>query len=78
MPINGLRHPKTKAIEGWYLWNGGDIPEDEHFLKPVHVAHLMEYQPIVLKYLGMPEGWRFQIDHDGYEDLWFDESILHV
>ena len=25
-PINGLRHLKQKAIDGWYLWSGGEIP----------------------------------------------------
>jgi hypothetical protein len=60
-----------------YLWSGGDIPqEDDHFFQPLHVEHLLEYRPIVLKYLGLPEGWRFQIDDKGYEDIWFDESVI--
>lgn len=79
LPINGLRLPKIDNIEGWYLWSGGDIPqEDEIFFKPLHVGHLLKQRPIVLKYLGLPEGWRFQIDDNGYEDIWLDESILNI
>ena len=78
-PINGLRHPKENNIDGWYLWSGGEIPQDEvDFFKPIHAEHLIEEQPLVLKYLGLPYGYRFQIDDKGYEDIWFDESILEV
>ncbi len=79
LPINGLRHPKTDNIDGWYLWSGGEIPQnDNEFFKPLHVGHLIEQRPIVLKYLGLPPGWRFQIDGNEYEDLWFDKSILNI
>jgi len=30
-PINGLRHPKQAVIDGWYLWGGSEIPDDEHY-----------------------------------------------
>jgi hypothetical protein len=78
-PINGLRHPKHGKIDGWYLWSGGEIPQQESdFFKPLHTEHLIQVRPIVLKYLGLPPGWRFQIDDNGYEDIWFDESILNI
>ena len=55
------------------------IPQyDAEFFKPLHVGHLIEDRPIVLKYLGLPAGWRFQIDDKGYEDIWFDESLLKI
>jgi hypothetical protein len=38
----------------------------------------MKQRQFVLKYLGLPAGWRFQIDEKGYEDVWFDESILNI
>ena len=78
LPINGLRHLREKNIDGWYLWRGGEIPvDDDHYFKPIHPIHLIESQPIVLKYLGLPYGYRFQIDDHGYEDVWYDKSILH-
>ena len=76
-PINGLRHKKEGTIDGWYLWSGDEIPQDDKdFFKPIHVEHLILKRNIVLKYLGLPEGWRFQIDDVGYEDVWFDKSLL--
>lgn len=32
--------------------------------------------PEVLPYLELPPGYRFIIDGKGYEDVWFDESLL--
>lgn len=29
LPINGLRHPKEGNTEGWYIWSGGEIPQDK-------------------------------------------------
>jgi len=78
-PVNGLRHPKHGIIDGWYLWSGAEISQDDdEFFKPLHVSHLMTNRPLVLKYLGLPPGWRFQIDDDGYEDVWFDETLLNI
>jgi hypothetical protein len=78
-PINGLRHPKQGAIDGWYLWSGGEIPQTEdYFFKSIHVGHLIDQRTIVLKFLGLPPGWRFQIDDTGYEDVWFDISVLNT
>jgi len=77
-PINGLRHPKQVVIDGWYLWSGEEISEDEDYFKPIHVEHLIERKGIVLKYLALPPGWRFQIDENGYEDIWYDPLILEI
>jgi hypothetical protein len=78
-PINGLRHPRQESIDGWYIWSGGEIPQgNDIFFNPIHPEHLLEKQPLVLKYLGLPYGYRFQIDDKGYEDVWFDQSILEI
>ncbi len=78
-PVNGLRHPNHGDIHGWYLWSGNKIPSnDNNFFKPIHLEHLIESRPLVLKYLGLPAGWRFQIDDEGYEDIWFDQTILKI
>lgn len=76
-PINGLRHPKQTKIDGWYLWSGGEIPQNiNDFFKPLCPDHLIEKKIEILKYLGFPPGWRFQIDDNGYEDVWFDSKLL--
>lgn len=74
-PINGLRHPKSKGNEGWYIWCG-EYKEDEDFFKPICIEHLLQINPKIIKYLGLKEGFRFQIDNKGYEDVWFDEELL--
>jgi len=77
MPINGLRHPVEKGTAGWYIW-AGDYLNSKDFFVPMHIDHLDEYFPMVLKYLGLPPGWRFQIDDKGYEDVWEDKSLLKI
>lgn len=78
-PINGLRHNRNGNIEGWYIWSGDEIPHDEeNFFKPIHIYHLIDSKPEILKYLGLPVGYRFQIDSKKYEDIWFDEKVANV
>lgn len=75
--INGLRHPRTKTLNGWYIWSGDDFNPDEFdFFQPSHVNHLLVIAPFILQYLGLPPGTRFLLDNKGYEDIWFDESLL--
>jgi len=74
-PINGLRHAPEGDTTGWYIWAGEDFSEDPNFFKPLHVKHLDQRCPLVLKYLGLPPGWRFLVS-DGYEDVWFDAKLL--
>jgi len=77
MPINGLRHPPENGTAGWYIW-AGDYSEADDFFQPLHIQHLIEVYPDILKYLGLPPGYRFQIDSKGYEDVWKDESLLNL
>jgi hypothetical protein len=77
MPINGLRHPIQGDTTGWYIWAGEEPSADPDFFQPLHVAHLSEWCPLVLKFLGLPPGWRFLVA-DGYEDVWEDPSLLDV
>lgn len=74
-PIHGLRHPPEGDTNGWYIWCG-EYSENEHFFQPLRVEHLNERLPQVLKYVVLPPGYRFLIDDDGDEDVWYDESLL--
>ena len=76
-PINGLRHPAASGTTGWYIWCGATLSDAPDFFHPLCVDHLVERLPIVAKLLGLPPGYRFLIA-DGYEDVWFDESLLNV
>lgn len=75
-PINGLRHNPENGTCGWYIWAGGEIPDQDDFFKPMHSKHLKDKLSIVIKYLSLEPGFRFQIDTNGYEDIWFDKSLL--
>lgn len=76
-PVNGLRHPPEGDTSGWYLWAGEELSSDPEFFRSVHIEHLREMRPEVVKYLALPPGWRFLVAGD-YEDVWYDESLLNV
>ena len=75
-PFNALRHPPGN-YSGWFLW-AGEYSKADDFFKPVHAAHLLNYRPAMLQYLGLPTGYRVQIDDNGYEDIWYDADLLLV
>jgi hypothetical protein len=75
IPLNGLRHRSSGDTTGWYIWAGETLSQSSDFFQPVHVSHLADLCPVVLPYLALPPGWRFLIA-PGYEDVWFDESLL--
>ncbi|MHC6219214.1 immunity protein Imm33 domain-containing protein [Arthrobacter sp. MMS24-S77] len=74
-PLNGLRHPAAGDTCGWYFWAGEELSTSDDFFASLHVEHLADWCPAVLPYLGLGPGWRFLIA-PGYEDVWFDESLL--
>ncbi len=74
-PFYGVRSEVVGDTSGWYLW-AGDYSDADDFFQPVHVAHLLERCPGVLKYLGLAPGYGFIVDDNGYEDVWFDPERL--
>ncbi len=78
MPINGMRIPALSGSTGWYVYGGPEQSADADFYKPLCITHLKKYCEIALPYLCLPSGWRFQIDCDGYEDVWYDDDLLRA
>ena len=77
MPINGLRHPiESEKSSNWFIW-AGEYSDADDFFKPVHIHHLLEICPKAISYLGLAPGWRFLFDNQ-YEDVWYDENLLHI
>lgn len=75
-PINGLRHPPEPGTSGWFIWAGGEIDQSEDdFFASLHVSHLENRHPDLIRYLALPPGWRFQIA-PGQEEVWYDTSLL--
>ncbi len=77
VPLNGLRHPQTPGTSGWYVWAGEELSSDPQFFQPMHIGHLTEFCPEILRFLGLPPGWRF-LKAPGVEDVWFDTTLLRV
>ena len=75
LPINGMRHSPSGDTTGWYIYAGEEFYDDLDFFIPLHVEHLCEWCPSVLKFLGLAPGWRFLVA-DNYEDVWFDEKLV--
>lgn len=72
-PINGVRVQPENDTTGWYLWVG-EWSDDPDFFVPLHVKHLAEWCPVVIPYLLLPTGWRFQLAPN-HEDVWLDETV---
>jgi hypothetical protein len=78
VPIHGLRHRATGGTTGWFIWAGeGDPSPDPDFFVPLHVAHLINCRPEILRFLGLPAGWHFLTDGE-FEDAWEDPELLIV
>ena len=76
-PLNALRHQPTDGTSGWYIWGGESLSEDPEFFAPLHHAHLAEYCPALVPYLGLGPGWRVLLAPN-QEEVWFDETLLAV
>lgn len=74
-PINGLRHRPENGASGWYIWAGGEPSQDPNFFQPLHVSHLEEWCPVVLKFLALPPGWRVLVSSE-QEEIWWDPTLL--
>ncbi|WP_205700443.1 immunity protein Imm33 domain-containing protein [Cobetia marina] len=70
-PIQGVRLESEKGETGWYLW-AGDFSDADDFFKPVHLEHIDNFFPEVKSYLGLGAGYKFIIDNEGYEDVWYE------
>ncbi len=75
VPINGLRLAPEEGTTGWFIWAGEEMSEADDFFLPLHIAHIQDWCPQVVKFLGLPPGWRFLVAGD-YEDVWVDPSLL--
>lgn len=74
-PLNALRHRPEGDTSGWYIWAGEELPDDPDFFVPLHISHLADWCPDLIPYLALPPGWRVLLA-PGYEDVWFDDTLL--
>jgi hypothetical protein len=75
-PLNGLRHPAHGNMSGWYAW-GAEFSSHPDFFQVLHAMHFDEQFPELVKFFGMPPGYRFLVD-GSYLDIWFDPTLLKI
>jgi len=75
MPIHGPRLQPESGTTGWFIWAGEVMSHEPDFFVPLHVSHLDNWCPQVVKFLGLPPGWRFLVAGE-YEDVWEDLNLL--
>ena len=75
LPINGIRHVPVGDTNGWYLWAGGEPSQRQAYFQPLHMEHIDEWYPGLMKFMALAPGWRFQVAPN-YEDVWFDSSLI--
>ncbi|RJG26979.1 hypothetical protein [Paenibacillus thiaminolyticus] len=72
--IDAVRYASPEHMTGWWLTT--DLYDDNvDSLMNVHYFHVAFNRPDLLKYLALPNGFRFYIT-DSEEDIWFDEDAL--
>ncbi|WP_421736677.1 immunity protein Imm33 domain-containing protein [Caulobacter sp.] len=76
-PLHALRHPEEGDSSGWYVWSG-ELRDSPDFFQPLHISHLEDVAPRLGPYIGLAPGWRVLLGENGHEDVWFDESLLHL
>ena len=76
VPLNAMRHTNEEGISGWFIW-GGELSQSRDFFQPLHVHHLVDHVPAIIPYLALAPGWRVLLA-PGYEDVWYDPSLLAV
>lgn len=73
--LHGLRHKPENGTNGWYIWCG-EYSDADDFFKPICIQHLLNYlETDLTEYLQLPPGYRFLVDGNDYEDVWYDESL---
>lgn len=75
-PLNALRHNPENNTCGWYIWGGEEMSKDPNFFQPLHVSHLNEKCPEIIKYLGLAPGWRILVAGE-HQDVWYDQELLN-
>ncbi|MFI7576794.1 hypothetical protein [Micromonospora sp. NPDC049497] len=77
-PLNALRHPIAGRSNGWFVWRGSEIPQDDdHFFDPLYIEHLDTHAPELVPYLALPPGWRVLLA-PGHEDVWHDDELMGI
>lgn len=71
LPIKAVRYPSPEHMSGWWLITekyDGNIKS----LRNEHCLHVTAARPELVKFLALPDGFRF---HSDTGETWFDEEV---
>lgn len=54
------------------------MSQEDDFFSPIHVEQIQEYMHEAKEYLDLPPGYRFLIDGNNYEDVWFEADLINA
>lgn len=69
-PVFGSRVQLSDGEDVSWFIHCGEHSDAADFYQAIHLHHLYEILPQVVKYLGLPVDAKFIIDDEGYEDVW--------
>jgi hypothetical protein len=69
-PVYGSRVALPEGGNISWFFHCGEYSDAPDFYQPVHVEHLEEMFPSVVRYLRLPTGAKFVIDDQSFEDVW--------
>ena len=49
LPLNALRLMPEHGTCGWYIWGGEHLSTEVDFFQPLHVHHLVERCPAIIR-----------------------------
>ncbi|GHA44319.1 hypothetical protein GCM10008927_06380 [Amylibacter ulvae] len=79
--IEGIRDiPKGEHDCGWFVYTAMDQEQGNPFLNASLGELLKQYNLNVLRFLGLPSGWMFNIEISGNSHVWKEaeeQEILH-
>ncbi|MFO0848038.1 MAG: hypothetical protein U0871_05710 [Gemmataceae bacterium] len=72
IPVHGVRLAPTETTCGWYIYAGDEWSDAPDFYQPLCVEHVADCCPAAVPFLGLPPGWHFLTDGNGFADAWRD------
>ena len=78
--VEGVRYDSSDNMSGWWLTSKSYSGNTDD-LKLEHISHIYEKRKDLIKFLGLPFGFKFfqekYVSENSPEDVWFDEDVLN-
>lgn len=71
--IQAVRYPSPPHMSGW--WITSETSSVAADMKPQHLSHVVAARPDIIRFLGLPFGYRFSLTSEGESEVWFDSEV---